>query len=119
MLLIHDGHVRSDDTWNHTFKYITDVAALYGIEVEEERVRSKRPRRSAVQIDYVADSTLGHRDPLNNSQSLKVNIYFPVIDHILSEMVSHLGIMKAVQACSPTSPHFLEVKRNDIIIWPE
>ena len=36
---------------------------LYGVEVG---VRSKRPRRSAVQIDYVADSTLGHRDPLNS-----------------------------------------------------
>lgn len=102
--------MRSDDKWNHTFKYITDVAALHGIEVEEPRRRSKRPRYSD---DYVSDSTIGHRDPLNTSQSLKVNIYFPVLDHILSEMEhrfseTHLSTMKAVQACNPTSFHFLK-----------
>ena len=35
---------RSDSTWDHTFKYITDVAALHDIEVEEERQRSSKQR---------------------------------------------------------------------------
>ena len=49
----------------------------------------------------------------STSQSLKVNLYFPVIDHILSEMgrrfsERNLGIMTSVQTCDPTSSHFLE-----------
>ncbi len=104
--------LRSDDTWNHTFKYITDVAAIHNIE--EERQHSKRKRRSAIQEDYVTDSTLGHREPLNTSQSLKRDIYYPVMDHMLSEMErrfseTNLGVMKGVQACNPTSSTFLEV----------
>ena len=55
--------MRSDGTWDHTFEYITDVAALHGIEVEH----SKRPRHSALPDDYVADSTIGQRDRLNTS----------------------------------------------------
>ena len=44
---------------------------------------------------------------------MKVNLYFPVIDHILSEMgrrfsEKHMSLMISVQACDPTSPHFLE-----------
>ena len=102
--------LRSDETWNHTFKYITDVAALHGIEPSRCSTRSYN---SALSDDYVVDSTIGHRSSLNTSQSLKVNTYFPVLDHILSEMKrrfseTHLGIMKAVQACNPTSSHFLE-----------
>lgn len=113
--------LRSDNKWSGTFKYITDVATKYSIEVESDtgqgrggRGRSKRRRQSALSEDYIVDSTIGQRDSLNTSERLKVDIYFPVIDSMLSEMERrfssiHLGIMKAIQACTPTSSHFLEV----------
>ena len=110
--------LRTDEKWEHTFKYINDVAALHDIEIEERR-RRRRPR-PAVRDDYVTESTLGHRDPLNTSQSLKLDVYFPVLDHILSEMERrfserNLEIMKGLQACSPKSSHFLDFSELDAL----
>ena len=102
---------RSDEAWDHTFNYITDVAKLHDIEIEEKR-RRKRPQKQVT--DFISDSTQGYRDPLNSSQYLKVTVYFPVLDHIISEMnrrfsSMQLCIMKALQSCNPNSSHFLEV----------
>ena len=75
--------LRSDEKWEHTFQYIKDVAALHDIEAEERQLCQRQPRPRG---DYAMDSTLGHREALNTSQSLKLSVYFPVLDHILSEM---------------------------------
>ena len=102
---------RSDEAWDHTFNYITDVAKLHDIEIDERR-RRKRPQKQVT--DFISDSTQGYRDPLNSSQYLKVTIYFPALDHIISEMnrrfsSMQLSMMKALQSCNPNSSHFLEV----------
>lgn len=39
--------MRSNDMWDHTFKYISDVATLHGIEAEDDRQPRKEQRRSA------------------------------------------------------------------------
>ena len=59
--------LRTDEKWEQVYKYINDVAALNDIEIEESRRRRRRPR-STVREEYVTDSTIGHREPLNNSQ---------------------------------------------------
>ena len=95
--------LRGDEGWEHTFKYISDVAALHNIEPEERRCRRRRRQ--------CTDTPTGHRESLNSSHSLKVNLYFPVIDHILAEMdrrfsQTNLSIMKGVQALHPNSSKF-------------
>ena len=66
------------------------------------------------------DSTLGHREALNTSQSLKLSVHFPVLDHILSEMGQrfserNLKIMKGLQAFNPSSSHFLDISDLNIL----
>ena len=36
--------------------------------------------------DFISETSTGQREPLNNSQSLKQNIYFLVIDLLLTEI---------------------------------
>ena len=102
---------RNDETWDHTFKYIKDVATLYNVEIEERR--PTRQRRRPQRMDDFVSSGSGHRESLNSNQSLKINVYFPVLDTILGEMdrrftTINLGIMKSLQACHPLSKTFLE-----------
>ena len=91
------------------------MASQYEIEAEQDRqYLNRQPHQSAIQDDYVVESSTGNHSPLSTSQCLKVNFYFPVIDDILSEMgrrfsEKHMSLMISVQACDPTSPHFLEV----------
>ena len=99
---------RRDEAWDHTLNYITDVAKLHDMEIEERR-HQKRPQKQVT--DFISDSTRVYRDPLNSSQYLKVAVYFPVLDHIILEMncrfsSMQLSIMKALQSCNPNS-HFL------------
>ena len=104
--------LRSDETWDHTYEYIRDVAELNHIEesTEDSHRRRQLPRRLQ---DSIAFESTGHRDLLSCSQSIKVNIYFPVLDHILSELdrrfsTSNLDLFKSLDACNPTSSNFLD-----------
>ena len=107
--------LRSDDTWSQTYKYITEVATLHNIEVQEltQSRRRRRPRMVDDFISFESTASTGHRESLNSSESLKTNIYFPVLDHILSEIdrrftQTNLDLMKSLQACHPLSSNFLE-----------
>ena len=58
----------------------------------------------------------GSRDVLNTSHDFKISVYFPILDSILSELKKrfdskNIGLMKAVQSCSPSSAEFLEMDR--------
>ena len=53
--------LRSDEGWEHTFKYISDVAALHNIDPEERRYRKRRQQ--------CTDTPTGHRESLNSSHS--------------------------------------------------
>ena len=59
---------------------------------------------------FESTASTGHRESVNSSESLKTNIYFPVLDHILSEIdrrftQTNLDLLKSLQACHPS---FLE-----------
>ena len=56
--------------------------------------------------------TIGSRDGLMTSEHLKVSVYFPILDAMLSELdrrfaEKNLEHMRSIQACSPCSPNFL------------
>jgi len=55
--------------------------------------------------------SIGSREALNSSKSLKVSLYFCILDSMLGELRcrfedKNLEIMKAIQACNPQSPNF-------------
>ena len=70
---------RNEGTWKNTFEYIKTVADLHHIDMEEVRPIRQRRRPQRME-DFISETSTGQREPLNNSQSLKQNIYFPVID---------------------------------------
>ena len=67
--------LRSDDTWDQTYKYITEVATIHNIEVQERR-RRKRPHMVDDFVSFESTASTGHRESLKSSESLKTNIYF-------------------------------------------
>ena len=108
---------RNDETWDLTFKYIKDAATLHSIEMEEPR--PIRQRRRPQRMDDFASSSItsiGLRESLTTNHSLKVTVYFPVLDTILSEMdrrfsSTNVAVMKSLQACHPSSNTFLEASQ--------
>ena len=55
----------------------------------------------------------GQRNSSNSDEEYKTDVYYPVIDAFISEMhhrfsSNNIEIMKAIQACSPTSKNFLD-----------
>ena len=106
---------RTDDVWNHTYKYICDVAKANNLQEGPVELHTQRRRRQPRALqDSVISETVGQRESLSSSQSIKVNIYFPVLDSILSELDcrfsgSNLDIMKSLDACNPRSSHFLDL----------
>ena len=104
--------LRSEDTWDQTYQYITSVATIHNIVIEEPRQRRKT-RRPQRMDDFVCMSSSGQRESLTSSQSLKINVWFPVLDNMLSELdrrftSTNLDIMKSLQACRPSSSTFLD-----------
>ena len=80
--------------------------------IVESRTRTRRQHPTRLQDSITFEST-GHRESLSCSESMKVNVYFPILDCILSEFErrfsnSNLDVMKSLAACSPTSSHFLD-----------
>jgi hypothetical protein len=107
--------LRGDDEWDQMYKQITEMANLHDIEVvqKEPRRHNKRPQRMDDFVSFESSASTGHRESINNSEALKINIYLPVIHHILAEMdrrftQTNLDIMTSLQACHPSSSNFLE-----------
>lgn len=103
--------IRTDSKWEQLFKYVQDVASLHNIHAEAPRSQRSRqlPRRYE---DGLVMETTGSREGLVTSEHLKISIYFPVLDAMLSELdrrfaEKNLEHMKSIQACSPSSPNFL------------
>ena len=102
---------RSDSAWEHLFKYAQDVAALHNITVTPPRPKrlGNRPRR--LESGIVLEST-GSRETMTTSEQFKISLYFPILDAMLSELQrrfadKNLQLMRAIQSCTPKSPHFL------------
>ena len=88
------------------------MATIHNTEVQELR-QHRRPHRVNNFVSFECTASTGHRESLNSSEYLKTNIYFPVLDHILSEIdrrftQTNLDLMKSLQACHPSSSNFLE-----------
>ena len=105
---------RSDSAWNHMFKYVEDVAALPDINVTPQRVQRPRQLPRRLESGIVLES-IGSRETVATSEQFRISLYFPILDAMISELQrrfsdKNLKIMKAVQGCSPNSPHFLQPK---------
>lgn len=87
-------------------------------DIRETPLRPQRQKRMPKRLDdtIVMEST-GTRntvDNTNNSQNLKVLLYYPVLDAMITELQKrfdskNLELMRAFQCCVPESPHFLEI----------
>lgn len=58
----------------------------------------------------------GLRNASSTSHDIKISVYYPILDSILSEIKQmfdnkNVGLMNAVQSCSPLSSKFLEMDR--------
>ena len=105
---------RTDSQWDSIYKYAVEVANLHSINVELPRPcrRKRQPRR--LEGGVVLEST-GLRDVVSLllSEQLKVTLFLPVLDSMLSELERRFSDknvmhMRAIQACAPGSEHFLE-----------
>ncbi len=57
--------------------------------------------------------TTGTRDNLSTSSEYKINLFYPILDTVLTELKTrfascNLAIMKSIQSCSPHSKSFLD-----------
>ena len=102
---------RTDSKWEQLYKYVQDVASLHNIQTEVPRPQRSRqlPRRYD---DGLVMETIGSRDGFMTSEHLKVSVYFPILDAMLSELdrrfaEKNLEHMRSIQVCSPRSPNFL------------
>ncbi len=103
---------RSDSVWENVFKYVQDVAALHGITVTPPRPRRQGQLPRRLESGFVLEAT-GSREELITSDQFKISLYFPILDAMLSELKrrftdKNLEHMRAIQSCSPQSPHFLQ-----------
>ena len=104
--------LRTDSKWEQIFKYVKDVASFHNIHAELSRAQRSRQLPRRYEGGLVMDTT-GSREGLLTSQNLKVAIFFPILDAMLSELdlrfsKKNLEHMRSVQACSPHSPNFLK-----------
>ena len=103
---------RSDSAWNHMFKYVEDVAALPDVSVTHQRTQRPRQLPRRLESGIVLES-VGSKEIVATSEQFRISLYFPIFDAMISELQcrfldKNLEHMKAVQACSPNSPHFLQ-----------
>ena len=106
---------RTDSKWEQLFKYVQDVASLHNIQTEVPGPRSQRSRQLPRRYeDELVMETIGSRDGLMTSELLKISVYFPILDAMLSELdhrfaEKNLEHMRSIQACSPGSPNSIVV----------
>ena len=103
---------RSHSSWEEMFKYIQDVAALHDISMALPRPQRTRRIPARLESGIVSES-IGSREAMSTSEQFEVSVYFPILDAMLSELQrrfadKNLELMRAIQSCSPKSPHFLQ-----------
>ena len=103
---------RTEKSWNQLLAYAKSVADVKGIKCNEnsDKQVQRLPRR--LQDDVVVLESTGYRNSTNSGEDYKIEVYYPVVDRFIAEMEcrfssNNLGVMKAIQACSPTSKDFL------------
>ena len=104
---------RSEHSWDHLFTYVENVANLHTIDEVGPRPRRKRLLPNRLQDAVVLEYT-GSMEVWTTNQQFKVALYYPILDAFLTELKRrfndrNVNIMRAIQACSPVSTHFLEL----------
>ena len=104
---------RSDEEWEKLHQYVKDMAALHSITEEPPRSQHKKRMPKCYDFGIVLEIT-GSRESTDSSQSMKVSLYFPILDAVIAEMQrrfddKNLKLMKAFQCCVHDSPHFLDI----------
>ena len=104
---------RSDDEWEKIVVYCESVARLQDISTGYDKRERRIPKRFQ---DTIVLETTGNRDTGTTSYTdqFKHDVYYPVLDAFLHEMEQRFdnrnkSIMRALQACNPTSSQFLVV----------
>ena len=104
---------RSQETWDHTYQYVLQVAAHLNISPNLPHSRQRRPPKSLK--NYVISESTGSRQDISAcsiEDGFKVSLFYPVLDTFISQIDQrfsnfNLDIMRSVQACSPQSDNFL------------
>ena len=105
---------RTDSEWEKVFTYAKRVAEVNNVVISTVNSRSRRQRQLPRRFeDGVICESTGSREIMSSSQHYKVNVYFPVLDSILSELKSrfnhsNIEIMKAISSINPQSKNFLD-----------
>ena len=82
---------RTDTEWDKHYKYITDAASLFDIAVMPLRPRRSRqlPQRL---WDAIVLESHGLGKASSTSHDIKISVYYPILDSILSEIKNGLTI---------------------------
>ena len=85
------------------------------VDVESELQRLRRPRQLPARLqDGMVETSIGGRQQFQAANEYRCSIYFPVLDSFLAEMNRGVSdestIMTAVQACTPGSDTFFDLK---------
>ena len=102
---------RSQETWDHTYQYVLQVAAHLNISPNLPHSRQRRPPKSLK--NYVISESTGSRQDISAcsiEDGFKVSLFYPVLDTFISQIDQrfsnfNLDIMRSVQACSPNFLH--------------
>ena len=104
---------REEKSWENLYDYAKSVAELRGIDIATHShvQRARRPPRRLE--DMVVLESTGSRQVATSAENYKIDLYYPVLDSFLSEInrrftTQNVELMKAIQACSPDSNHFLD-----------
>ena len=104
---------RTDTEWMKVLSYSKRVCNMYGIPITEF-VRGRSSRPPTRYDDDVIHETTGMRDNDCSFESYKVNLYYSILDTFLHEIKRRFTdknqvIMRAIQACCPTSSVFFDI----------
>jgi hypothetical protein len=78
--------------------------------------RPKRNKRKRMD-DYMVDTTTGQREEMSGSDAMRVRLFYPTIDRMITEMSARFSpqcdnVMLGINACNPSSETFLNI--NDL-----
>jgi len=93
------------------------VADLHNITEAPARPQRKRQMPQCCNVGIVMETT-GLKESTDSSQSMKMNLYFPILDAVIAEMQcrfdsKNLELMKGLQ---PDSPHFLDIDQLQPVV---
>jgi len=111
---------QSDDEWEKLHQYVKNVADLHNITEAPPRPQHKRQMPQCHNVGIVMETT-GSRESIDSNQSMKVNLYFPILDAVIPEMQrrfdsENLELMRGFQCCVPDSPHFLDTDQLQPVV---